>query len=80
MFGIPATSPSIFSSKVISVNYILKVEVDVPWGFDPTVNMPIVFGTVPFRSTYGAPQQFGLPQEQQELPQGSENIVIPVCV
>ena len=72
MFAIPATSPSICSSKVITVNYVLRVEVGVPCGFDPTVSMPIVCCTVPFRSTYGEPQQFGLPQEQLALPQGSE--------
>ena len=59
-------------SKVISVTYIVKVEVDVPWGFDPSVLMPIVMGTVPYRATYGQSNQYGLPQEQQPIPEGSE--------
>ena len=75
--GIPATSPSILhNSRVIGVSYYLKVEVDVPWGFDPTVSMNIIMGTVPFRATYGQPQQYGLPQEQVEQPATSRSFLI----
>ena len=48
------------------------MEVDVPWGLDPKIQMPIVLGTVPYRGTYGCQQQFGLPQEQMPIPEDSK--------
>ena len=48
------------------------MEVDVPWGLDPKVQMPIVLGTVPYRGTYGSQQQYGLPQEQMPIPENSK--------
>ncbi|XP_057295499.1 arrestin domain-containing protein 2-like [Hydractinia symbiolongicarpus] len=54
-FGIPATPPTITTSKIITLVYYLVVEVDVPWGVDLSVKMPITMGTVPFRHSYGNP-------------------------
>ena len=51
---------------------MVRVEVDVPWGIDPKIEMPIILGTVPYRGTYGQPQQYGLPQEQMPVPENSE--------
>lgn len=48
------------------------MEVDVPWGLDPKIQMPIVLGTVPYRGTYGCQQQFGLPQEKMPIPENSK--------
>lgn len=60
--AIPAVSPSVINSRVVNVSYYVSVEVDVPWGLDPKVMIPVVLGTVPFR--YGRPQQ----QPQQQNP------------
>lgn len=70
--AIPAAPPTIRESHVIQVTYTVKVEVDVPWGFDPAVLMPVVLGTVPFRNCYGVPQQYGLPQEEMPVPNSSK--------
>ena len=68
-FGIPALPPSIFNSKIITINYEVQFEVDVPWGFDPCIKMPIVLGTVPYRLTYGKPiQHYGTPEDPQQAP------------
>ena len=50
--SIPALPPSIINSRVVNVTYHVVIEVDVPWGFDPTINMPITMGTIPFRPAY----------------------------
>ena len=52
---IPALPPTIMNSRVINVTYHVVIEVDVPWGLDPTINLPITMGTIPFRPVY---QQF----------------------
>lgn len=38
---------------VVNVTYALEIEVDVPWGFDLNLSLPVTIGTVPFRATYG---------------------------
>lgn len=55
--AIPAVNPSIFNSRVITVSYYVKIEIDVPWGIDPSVRIPVVLGTVPFRYGQPPPQQ-----------------------
>ena len=52
LLNIPPTPPSIFSSNVVKVRYHVELEVDVPWGFDLDLQIPIIMGTVPFRQTY----------------------------
>ncbi|XP_066930482.1 arrestin domain-containing protein 3-like [Clytia hemisphaerica] len=69
--AIPACPPSISKSSIIKVSYMVRVEVDVPWGIDPKIEMPIILGTVPYRGTYGQPQQYGLPQEQMPVPENN---------
>lgn len=69
--AIPACPPSISKSTVVKVTYTVKVEVDVPWGIDPKILMPIIIGTVPYRGTYGQPQQYGLPQEAMPVPENN---------
>ena len=56
---IPALPPTIMNSRVINVTYHVHIEVDVPWGLDPTVLLPVVMGTIPFRPVY---QQFAASQ------------------
>jgi len=51
----------------VNVVYHVEVEVDVPWGFDPTIKMPITMGTVPFRPVY----------LQQEFPAAVVNVQPP---
>jgi len=64
--NIPALPPSIINSRVINVTYQVVIEVDVPWGLDPTINMPITMGTIPFRPAY---QQINVPQIDPNTPQ-----------
>ena len=63
--SIPALPPSIINSRVVNVTYHVVIEVDVPWGFDPTINMPITMGTIPFRPAY---QQITVPQIDPNAP------------
>jgi len=63
---VPACPPTI-NTSVVQVQYRVEIEVDVPWGFDPSVKMPITVGTVPFRQTYS--QQFVPPQQPALNPQ-----------
>ena len=55
-FAIPPCPPTIDKSRVIQVRYQIQVEVDVPWGFDPTLKFPITMGTVPYQPAYGQQQ------------------------
>jgi len=63
---VPACPPSIKTS-VLEVDYSVLIKVDVPWGSDPSVVLPITVGTIPFRQTYS--QQVVLPQQPAMNPQ-----------
>ncbi|XP_065656482.1 arrestin domain-containing protein 3 [Hydra vulgaris] len=52
-FSIPATSPSILTSRVIKVWYELTIQVDESWRSDSLLKLPIIIGTVPYRSSHG---------------------------
>lgn len=54
-FAIPATCPTILTSGVITVSYHVVINVEVPMGTDLKITVPVTFGTVPFRRTYGQP-------------------------
>ena len=49
---IPQTPPTILNSLVVHVDYFLRLEVNVPWGSNLELDLPIVVGTIPFRGTY----------------------------
>ena len=67
MFPIPTITPSLFTSKVISVKYVLQVEVDVPWKLESVIKMPIVIGTVPSRSGSVPHQQYRVPAISKDI-------------
>jgi len=62
---IPALPPSIINSRVITVSYYVEIEVEVPWGMDPDIKLPVTLGTIPFRPVY---QQFTAPQYNAGAP------------
>ncbi|XP_047138082.1 arrestin domain-containing protein 3 [Hydra vulgaris] len=68
-FLIPAACPTILTSSVIKVWYELCVEIDVSWGFDPTIRMQIIMGTVPHFSTYYQPGPNFQPTQFQPNPE-----------
>ena len=63
--NIPALPPSILNSRVVNVTYQVMIEVDVPWGIDPKIVLPITMGTIPFRPAY---QQHTIPQFNASAP------------
>ena len=58
------------NSKVVNVIYHVVIEVDVPWGFNPVINLPITMGTIPFRPAY---KQIAVPQIDSNAPPMGKN-------
>lgn len=56
--GIPATPPTIKNSRVITLQYKIKIVASIPCAIDPTVKMYITMGTVPFMRSYGQQMQY----------------------
>ncbi|XP_025076163.1 uncharacterized protein LOC112553272 [Pomacea canaliculata] len=56
---IPAVPPSTRKNTchIICVTYMIKVTVQIPWGFNLDVGLPIAIGTIPRRKSTQAPQQ-----------------------
>lgn len=71
-FAIPACPPTIDKSRVVQVHYQIQVEVDVPWGFDPTLKFPIVMGTVPYQAAYGQQHMAVNNQLPPQVPTGPQ--------
>ena len=67
-FGIPATQPTITNSKVMTVQYKLKLMAAMPAGVDPAIKMYITIGTIPHLATYGQSVQYGTPEDPQGPP------------
>jgi hypothetical protein len=49
---VPLVEPSVTTSRIISVLYILKVWAVVPYAINPYVNIPILLGNVPYQGTF----------------------------
>lgn len=63
-FHVPCLPPTIQTCRVIQVWYVVKLEVDIPMGFDPEIYLPITLGTIPFRPKFGMQQSYQLVQNQ----------------
>ena len=73
--NIPAIPPTIINSRVITVHYYVNIEVDVPWGIDPVVQIPVIMGTIPFRAVYNQQQQ---PPQQPPANQIGSKILLSI--
>lgn len=70
-FGIPAIPPTIENSKVITVQYRLKLMVAVQETYDPSLKLCVTIGTVPHIPTFGEPVQYGTLEDPQGVPESN---------
>ena len=77
---IPGTCPTI-NNAVVEVTYYVEVHVDVPWGIDLRLYLPVVIGTIPYRPVYNVVQDYGpiLPPSYESgmVPQPTAGIAPP---
>ena len=50
-FIVPAVEPTSSSSRIITVEYTLRVWADVPYAIDPSIKIPILLGNVPYQGS-----------------------------
>ena len=50
-FIVPMVEPTISESRIINVEYMLKVWAVVPYALNPTVRIPILLGNVPYQGS-----------------------------
>lgn len=70
-FGIPGCVPTIKNSKVLSLRYILRFYIEVPIGDEPTINLNIKIGTIPFVGTYGEHVTYGTKEDPKGQPKAN---------
>ena len=51
-FVVPLVEPSVTTSRIINVLYTLKVWAVVPYAIDPSINIPVLLGNVPYQGTF----------------------------
>ena len=50
-FLVPMVEPTILTSRIINVQYTLKVYAVIPYSINPSITVPIVLGNVPFQGS-----------------------------
>lgn len=53
LLKIPAVSPSIINCSLIRVDYSVRITLQIPGAYNLSVDLPIIIGTVPYRTRTG---------------------------
>ena len=59
-FAVPATTPTILNSKVITVHYLLQIGVKFLHGAEAVITMYITIGTIPYLPAYGKSVEYDI--------------------